>query len=75
LEEKVAALVSKTENIAAGIPCADQAAPYIHKKLALTLSTSGGRSVGILRLQTQATKLFTDIQGVSKRALQLQKLI
>jgi hypothetical protein len=31
-----------------GIRCADHATPSIRKKLALTSSTSGGRSVGIV---------------------------
>jgi hypothetical protein len=33
-------------------------APSIHKKLALTSLTSGGRSVGIVRLRTEATEFF-----------------
>jgi hypothetical protein len=36
-----------------GIRCADHAPPSIHKKLALTSPTSGGRSVGIVRLRTK----------------------
>jgi hypothetical protein len=38
---------------AAGIRCADHATPSIRKKLALTTPTSGGRSVGIVRLRTK----------------------
>jgi hypothetical protein len=37
---------------------ADDVAPSIRKKLALTSLTSGGRSVGILRLRTEATELL-----------------
>jgi hypothetical protein len=32
--------------------------PSIRKKLALTSQTSGGRSVGIVRLRTEATEFF-----------------
>jgi hypothetical protein len=31
---------------------------YLQKKLALTSLTSGGRSVGIVRLRTEATECF-----------------
>jgi hypothetical protein len=37
---------------------ADHVAPSIRKKLSLTSLTSGGRSVGIVRSRTQATKFF-----------------
>jgi hypothetical protein len=46
----------ETENTAVGIRDADHVAPSIRKKLALTLQTSGGRSVGIVRSRTQATE-------------------
>jgi hypothetical protein len=36
-----------------GICCADHATPSIRKKLALTSPASGGRLVGIVRLQTK----------------------
>jgi hypothetical protein len=39
-----------------GIRCADHATPLYPLKLALTSPTSGGRSVGIVRLQTKATE-------------------
>jgi hypothetical protein len=40
-------------------------APSIHKKLALTSLTSGGRSVGIVRVRTEATELFiVDVTSV-----------
>jgi hypothetical protein len=45
----------ESENTAVGIPHADNAAPSICKKLALTSLTSGARSVGIVCLQTEAT--------------------
>jgi hypothetical protein len=45
--------VKKTELTAGGIRCADHVTPSIRKKLALTSPTSGGRSVGIVRLRTK----------------------
>jgi hypothetical protein len=36
---------------------ADHATPSTRKKLALTLSTSGSRSVGIVRSRTKATEI------------------
>ena len=41
-----------------GIRCADHVTPLYPKKLALTLPTGGGRSVGIVRSRTKATELF-----------------
>jgi hypothetical protein len=38
------------------IRCSDHATPSIRKTLALTSATSGCRSVGIVRLQTQSTE-------------------
>jgi hypothetical protein len=46
------------ELTAVGIDCADHVIPPIRKKLALTLLTSGGRSVGIVRLQTKGHRVF-----------------
>jgi hypothetical protein len=46
--------------------CADHVVPLYPQKLALTSSTSGGRSVGIVRSQTQATEFsfsFLDVLG------------
>jgi hypothetical protein len=43
---------------AGGIRCADHATPSIRKKLALTSPTSGGRSVGIVRLRTKGHGVF-----------------
>jgi hypothetical protein len=39
---------------------ADHVAPYIRKELALTSLTSGGRSIDIVRLRTQATEKKKD---------------
>jgi hypothetical protein len=43
-----------------GIRHADHVATSARKKLALTSLTSGGRSVGIVRLRTEATEFFYD---------------
>jgi hypothetical protein len=53
LDRKVAAPVYKIENTVVGIRHADHVAPSILKKLAITSSTSGGRSVGIVRSRTE----------------------
>jgi hypothetical protein len=45
--------VKKTELTTGGIRCADHATPSIRRKLALTSPTSGGRSVGKVRLRTK----------------------
>jgi hypothetical protein len=58
LDRKVAASVYKTENTAIGIRHADHVAPSIRKKLAITSPTSGGRSVGIVRSQTQTMEFY-----------------
>jgi hypothetical protein len=58
LDRKVAAPVSKTENTAVGIRHADQVAPSIRKKLAITSPTSGGRSVGVVRSRIQTMEFF-----------------
>jgi hypothetical protein len=52
LDRKVTAPDYKTENTAVGIRHADHVAPLL-QKLAITSPTSGGRSVGIVRSQTQ----------------------
>jgi hypothetical protein len=58
LNEKVAAPVWKTELMIGGIRCADHATPSIHKKFALTSPTSGGRSVGIVRLRAKGHGVY-----------------
>ena len=58
LEQKVAAPVQKTEINGRGIRCADHVTPLYPQKLALTSPTSGGPSVGIVRLRTKATEVF-----------------
>jgi hypothetical protein len=44
--------------IAMGICCTDHATPSICKKLALTSPTSGGHSVGIVRLRTKSHGVY-----------------
>jgi hypothetical protein len=46
--------VWKGENTAVGIRHADHVSPSIRNKLTLTSLSSGGRSVGIVRLRTEA---------------------
>jgi hypothetical protein len=58
LEEKVAALVQKTEITAVGIRRADYTTPFYPQKLALTSPKSGGRSDFRVRLRIKATKLL-----------------
>jgi len=41
-----------------GTRCADHVTPLYPQKLALTLPTDGGRSVGIVRVRTKATEFF-----------------
>jgi hypothetical protein len=48
----------KTEITTVGISRADHTTHSTRKKLALTLLTSGDRSVGIARSQTKATELY-----------------
>jgi hypothetical protein len=58
LEEKVAAPVYKTDNTAVVIHPVDHATPIVRKMLALTSSTSGGLSAGIVCSRIQATEFF-----------------
>jgi hypothetical protein len=53
LDRKVAA-----PNTAVGIRHADHVATSIRKRLAITSPTSGGRSVGVVRSQTQTMEFF-----------------
>jgi hypothetical protein len=54
--DEISSLVLKTEYTAVGICHADHVSPLYLQKLALTSPTSGGRSVGIVRLRTNATE-------------------
>jgi len=42
-----------------GTRCADHVTPLYPQKLALTSPTGGGRSVGIVRVRTKTTELYT----------------
>jgi hypothetical protein len=59
LKEKVAASIKKTDNTTVGICCADHTTPLYPQKFALTSSTGGGRSVGIILSRTKATELLS----------------
>jgi predicted short-subunit dehydrogenase-like oxidoreductase (DUF2520 family) len=48
----------EAEDTTLGISHADHVGPSIHKKLTLTSLTSGSRSVGIVRLRTEAMGFF-----------------
>jgi hypothetical protein len=58
MKENVAAAAYKTEITAVVILRSDHATPLYQQKLTLTSSTSGGRSVGIVRSRTKATELL-----------------
>ena len=45
---------------AVGNRCADHVTPLYPQKLALTSPTGGGRSVGIVRSRTKATKFMSN---------------
>jgi hypothetical protein len=65
LDRKVAAPVWKSENTAVGNSHADHVAPSIHKKLAITALTSGGRSVGIVLSRTQTMEFSFSFSELS----------
>ena len=55
--KKVAAPGLENKRLTAvGTRCADHVTPLYPQKLALTLPTGGGRSVGIVRVRTKATE-------------------
>jgi hypothetical protein len=56
LKEKVAPPVQETEITVVRIRRADHATPLYPQKLALTSTTSGGCSIGIVRSRTKATE-------------------
>jgi hypothetical protein len=71
LEEKVESSVYKTEITAAGIRRADHATPLYPQDMVLTSLTSGGRSVGIVRLLTKASDFYyyrtgKNLEGVAR---------
>jgi hypothetical protein len=81
LERKVAAPVYKLRLRPQGIRRADYETPLYPQKSALTLPTSGGRSVGIVRSHAHATEfvvfLFFVVVVVcrSKHSPQISKLL
>jgi hypothetical protein len=57
LEQKSSGSRSRKQRLTAvGTRCADHVTPLYAQKLALTLPTGGGRSVGIVRSRTKATE-------------------
>jgi len=54
--KKVAAPGLENRLTTVGTSCADHVTPLYPQKLALTSSTVGGRSVGIVRVRTKATE-------------------
>jgi hypothetical protein len=65
LKEKVASPVYKTEITAVGIRRADHVTPLYPQKVALTSTTSGGRSVGIVSLRAKATDYIVHLHPVA----------
>ena len=59
--KKVATPGLENRLTAVGTRCADHVTPLYPQKLALTSPTGGGRSVGIVRLRTEATELVIQI--------------
>jgi hypothetical protein len=60
--------------MAMGIRCPDHATPSIRKKLALTLPTSGGRSVDTVRLRTEATEFSFNADAFDLYVLELLRV-
>ena len=55
MNEKSSGFRSRKQRLTAvGTRCADRVTPLYPQKLALTSPTGGGRSVGIVRVQTKA---------------------
>jgi len=59
LNEKSSGSRSRKQRLTAvGTRCSDHVTPLYPQKLALTSPTSGGRSVGIVRVRTKATEFY-----------------
>jgi hypothetical protein len=66
----------ESRDTAVGIRHADHMASSIRKKLALTSLTSGGRSVGIVRLRTEATEfIFFNLVAVKSTSVRVFRLL
>ena len=70
MNEKSSGSRSRKQGLTAvGTRCADHVTPFYPQKLALTSSTGGGRSVGIVRVRTKATEFFLCIIFVCMRTV------
>ena len=57
MNKKISSSRSRKQRLTAvGTRCADHVTPLYPKKLTLTSPTGGGRSVGIVRVQTKTTE-------------------
>jgi len=57
-----------------GTRCADHVTPVYPQKLALTSPTGGGRSVGIVRVRTEATEFSLVLKQSRYRPGQAQRV-
>jgi hypothetical protein len=66
---------NRTRVYGLGTRRADHEAPSVRKKLAITLPTSGGLSVGIVRSRTQTMEFFFSFRYQTGRQLSLNRLV
>jgi len=57
-----------------GNRCADHVTPLYPQKLALTSPTGGGRSVGIVRVRTEATELLLLLPEICKIKINIENM-